>query len=129
MNQLSPEIPEAAEETAEAQTPETEKRSGLFAALFEKLDAIERKLVLGNAPATWSAKDIASWLGLSKYTVSQTVVVRPGFPEPIVPGGVQGGEKRWFADEVIEWFRVNRGALPKGRSSSGRPRGRPRSKK
>lgn len=107
---------------------ESDKQVGLLSAVLERLEAIERKLSSGKAPATWSASEIAAWLGLSKYTVSQTVVARPGFPEPIVPGGVQGGEKRWFADEVIEWFRKNRGALPKGRVSAGRPRGRPRKK-
>lgn len=123
-NHLVAETPEAQPASIEA-----EKTAGLLVAVFEKLEVIERKLSSANAPTTWSAQEIGAWLGLSKYTVSQSVVVRPGFPQPIVPGGVQGGEKRWFADEVIEWFRLNRGALPKGRSSTGRPRGRPRSRK
>lgn len=98
----------------------------ILSALYEKLDSIDRRLAGGQAPATWSIEDIGEWLALSKYTTHQRVVTRPGFPEPIVPAGVHGGQKRWFADEVIEWFRRNRGSLPKARSVSGRSRGRPR---
>lgn len=107
-----------------AQAPESDRQDNLLNAVYERLDSIDRRLAAGHAPSTWSVEDIATWLGLSKYTVDQRVVARPGFPEPIVPGGVRGGQKRWFADEVTEWFRTNRGTLPKARA--GRPRGRPR---
>lgn len=102
---------------------------GVVAALYERLESIDRRLAAGkmDAPTTWAVDDIGEWLGLSKFTTSQSVVTRPGFPEPIVPSG-GCGQKRWFADEVVEWFRVNRGKVPKGRAGSkqGRPRGRPR---
>lgn len=108
----------------DAPPPEGDRQASLLAAVHERLDSIDRRLAVGQAPATWSVEDIATWLALSKYTVDQRVVTRPNFPKPIVPGGVQGGQKRWFADEVIQWFRTNRGALPKARA--GRARGRPR---
>lgn len=103
---------------------------GALSIIHEKLESIERHLAAGSAPQTWSVEDIGTWLGLSKYTTNQRVVTRPGFPQPIVPAGVPGAQKRWFADEVIEWFRQNRGTLPKARATrpGGRPRGRPRSK-
>jgi hypothetical protein len=99
-------------------------QSNALSSIQEKLEAIERHLVCWQSPKTWSVEDIGEWLGLSKFTTSQRVVTRPGFPEPIIPAGVQGAQKRWFADEVIEWFRQNRGALPKARP--GKRRGRPR---
>jgi hypothetical protein len=97
----------------------------ILSVIREKLESIERRLATKSAPETWSVDDISLWLGLSKFTTNQRVVTRPGFPKPIVPVGTEGAQKRWFADEVIEWFRQNRGAMPKPRS--GRPRGRPRS--
>lgn len=102
----------------------------VLSTIREKLELIEKQLTSGMAPQTWSVEDIGEWLGLSKYTTSQRVVTRPGFPQPIVPAGIPGAQKRWFADEVIEWFRQNRGALPKACAArqGGRPRGRPRTK-
>lgn len=100
----------------------------VVAAVYERLASIERHLSVGQAPQTWSVEDIGAWLGLSKHTTGQRVVTRPGFPEPIVPAGVSGAQKRWFADEIIEWFRKNRGSLPKARAgrAGGSPRGRGR---
>lgn len=110
--------------SATTTTLPAESGAALLVALHEKIDSIDRHLTVearGHVPVTWSAEDIGSWLGLSKYTADQRVVTRDGFPKPIVPAGVQGGQKRWFADEVIEWFRQNRGALP---GSGGKRRGR-----
>lgn len=102
----------------------------MIAAVYERLTSIERHLCVGQAPQTWSVEDIGVWLGLSKHTTGQRVVTRPGFPDPIVPAGITGAQKRWFADEIIEWFRKNRGSLPKARAGRAggisRGRGRPR---
>lgn len=89
--------------------------------LLQRIEALVIKLEKGNAPAIWSAKDIAEWLDLSEYTIKQSVVVRPGFPVPILATGAKDGQKRWFADEVIDWVRRNRGILP-----TARPNGRRR---
>lgn len=111
-----------------SETTSAESDAGLLVELHEKLDSIDRRLAAAQEsqiPVTWSTEDIGDWLGLSKYTADQRVVTRDGFPKPIVPAGIQGGQKRWFADEVIDWFRQNRGALP---GSGGKPRGRRRQK-
>jgi hypothetical protein len=89
--------------------------------LLQRFEALVVKLEKGNAPTVWSADDIAEWLGLSAYTIKQAVVVRPGFPAVIQVTGAKEGQRRWFADEVIEWVRKNRGTLP-----ASRPNGRRR---
>jgi predicted DNA-binding transcriptional regulator AlpA len=89
--------------------------------LLQRVNELLVKLEKGNAPTIWSKDDIAEWLGMSDSTVRKVVVVRPGFPAPIMATGAKEGQKRWFADEVIEWVRKNRGTLPVGRRS-GRPR-------
>ena len=67
----------------------------------------------------WDAAAIGNWMGLSPDTVADAVVVREGFPAPVQPTDARHGKRLWFADEVIQWARANRGRLPKGR---GRPR-------
>ncbi|WP_374424587.1 hypothetical protein [Chromobacterium sp.] len=88
--------------------------------LEQRIDALVISLEKGNAPAIWSADDIAEWLDLSVFTIKQSVVARPGFPNAILATGAKSGQKRWFADEVIEWVRKNRGTLPAARPAGRR---------
>ncbi len=55
--------------------------------------------------ALWTATDVGKYLKVSTYTTQTKVVHKPGFPTPIVPAG---GEKRWFAGEVINWAKQQR---------------------
>ncbi|WP_197337912.1 hypothetical protein [Ralstonia solanacearum] len=63
----------------------------------------------------WDAAAIGDWMGLSAETITDAVVVREGFPKPVQPTAARQGKRLWFADEVIEWARANRGRLPIGR--------------
>ncbi|WP_282509650.1 hypothetical protein [Burkholderia cepacia] len=60
----------------------------------------------------WSTEQIAKWLGLSKATVELRVVSRKDFPAGIRPVESQQAQRRWFASDVLEWARCNRGTLP-----------------
>ncbi|WP_249173502.1 hypothetical protein [Burkholderia dolosa] len=60
----------------------------------------------------WSTEQIASWLGLSKSTVELRVVTRTDFPACIRPVESKQAQRRWFASDVLEWARRNRGTLP-----------------
>ncbi|MFM2465178.1 hypothetical protein P0D87_16160 [Paraburkholderia sp. RL17-368-BIF-A] len=63
----------------------------------------------------WSTEQIAQWLGLSKQTVELRVVTRPGFPAPLRPVDSKKAQRRWFASDVLEWARSNKGTLPASR--------------
>ena len=71
--------------------------------------------VANGVPALWTVDDIAQWLQLSVSSVKQSVVVRPGFPAPVMPTGVDGAAKRWLASEVTQWVMQHRAQLPRGR--------------
>ncbi|RQZ27335.1 DNA-binding protein [Burkholderia sp. Bp9017] len=60
----------------------------------------------------WSTEQIAQWLGLSKATVELRVVTRKDFPAGMRPVESQQAQRRWFASDVLEWARRNRGTLP-----------------
>lgn len=90
--------------------------------LFSKFDRLIAAMEIKSAPAIWGVEQIASWMGLSEVTVATKVIFRPDFPSPFTPAK-DGGHKRWFADDVIEWARLNRGLLPKSKPKKG---GRPR---
>lgn len=94
--------------------------------LAEKLaEALSRALKPSTVPIDvqlWDLEAVAAWMGLSIDTVGRNVITRAAFPTPIKPTNSPQAQKRWFAGEVIEWARRNRGSnLPKGR---GRPRSR-----
>ncbi len=89
--------------------------------LLHRLDAILVSLETKSAPTVWSLSYIAEWLDLSEQTIRKSIVCRPNFPIPIQTTGSREGCKRWFADEVVEWCRKNRGTVPQGRA--GRRRG------
>ncbi|VVE58782.1 hypothetical protein PHO31112_05379 [Pandoraea horticolens] len=108
--------PHAAQGRGERLDPTT-RDGGDVIALIERLDKLVGVMALKKAPELWTAKDIAAWMGLSESTVALKVVSRPGFPSPVVPTGSSEAKRRWFGDEVIEWARMNRGRLPKGRRS------------
>lgn len=90
--------------------------------LLKKLDKLVDTLThKSDQPILWSSEQAGEWFGLSEHTFRYKVSVRPGFPEPVSPAGTLECKKRWFADEVVEWARLNRGVLPAGRGT-GRPR-------
>jgi hypothetical protein len=59
---------------------------------------------VSKQPELWDIQDIATWMKKGYEHVRDRVVKIPGFPQP-----TEG--KRYFADEVVEWFRLNRGKL------------------
>jgi hypothetical protein len=60
----------------------------------------------------WSTEQIAAWLSLSKQTVELRVVTRKGFPAALRPVDSKQAQRRWFASDVLEWARKNKGVLP-----------------
>ncbi|MBB2930989.1 hypothetical protein [Paraburkholderia silvatlantica] len=64
----------------------------------------------------WSSEQIACWLGLSKKTVETRVITRPGFPAALRPVESMQAHRRWFAGDVLDWARKNKGTLPAPRS-------------
>lgn len=72
------------------------------------------------AETLWSSEQIAEWFGLSKVTVEARVVTRKGFPAAIRPVESKQAQRRWFASDVVEWARSNRGALPVGKPGARR---------
>jgi hypothetical protein len=90
-------------------------------ALVGAVDRLVRSMAVNKAPALWSTEDIANWMGLAERTVMARVVTRPGFPEAFAPTGPSDGlntQKRWFAEEVIEWARRHRASLRPKRGRS-----------
>lgn len=86
-----------------------------MAELMARLDKLVVALSVKSAPALWNAEQIGEWIGLSEYTVKQKVVCQEGFPAPVKATGLKDCSRRWFADEVIDWARKHRGALPAAR--------------
>ncbi|MDO3614859.1 hypothetical protein Q3O97_03240 [Ralstonia pseudosolanacearum] len=84
-----------------------------FARLVAELGRLLQAVPLPDQ--LWDAATIADWMGLSAETVAEAVVVRDGFPKPVQPTAARQGKRLWFADEVIQWARANRGRLPTGR--------------
>lgn len=101
------------------------EQSGAEMLASKLAEALARALQPSTMPIDvrlWDTEAVASWLGLSVDTVSRQVITRAGFPTPIKPTNSAQSQKRWFAGEVIDWARRNRGSnLPRGR---GRPRTR-----
>ncbi|MDR5777370.1 MULTISPECIES: hypothetical protein [unclassified Caballeronia] len=82
--------------------------------LIERLvAALENRRPLSET--LWSVDQIAQWLGLSKTTVEMRVVTRPGFPSSFRPVDSKQAQRRWFASDVLEWARSNKGVIPAGR--------------
>jgi len=92
-----------------------------MAALVERLDKLVIAMTVNGAPKLWDADQLGEWLGVTAKVAKYTVAARPGFPAPFVPTSAREGKRLWFADEVIEWARKNRGVIPIGRKG-GRPR-------
>lgn len=93
----------------------------LLAAIHQLTEATRRSASLqatSKAPELWSEDDIATWLEVSITSVKR-MAARPGFPEPFCPVSTDAS-KRYFADEVIEFVRLNKGNVPSKRT--GRPR-------
>lgn len=59
---------------------------------------------MSKAPTIWQIEDIATWIHKSYDHTRDRVVKMPGFPEQVPSGG-------WFADEVIEFYRLNKGKM------------------
>lgn len=84
-----------------------------LATLIGTLDRLARTMSVSKAPALWSLEDIASWMSMSESTVSRRVISHPSFPPAVAPGARLGSnaQKRWFADEVVEWARRHRSSV------------------
>jgi predicted DNA-binding transcriptional regulator AlpA len=63
----------------------------------------------------WSSEQIAQWLGLSKITVEMRVVTRGDFPAALRPVESKQAQRRWFASDVLDWARRNKGTIPASR--------------
>lgn len=63
----------------------------------------------------WSTEQISQWLGLSKHTVELRVVSRSDFPASLRPVESKQSQRRWFASDVLEWARRNKGTIPASR--------------
>jgi len=50
----------------------------------------------------WTTDDIATFLSLSKASISARIVCLPSFPEPI---HIPGSTRRWHQDDVQKWAR------------------------
>lgn len=101
--------------------PSAEDLHELIASLQQLARALSAQQ--NKAPVLWNAESIADWMGISPRSVAR-VTAQPDFPKPFVPAGVEGvgmnAQKRWFADEVIEWARRHRAGVTR----RGRPRRR-----
>jgi len=85
--------------------------------VMELVGRVERLVAALEKPkrldeTLWSTEQIAQWLGLSKQTVELRVVTRPGFPAALRPVDSKQAQRRWFAGDVLEWARSNKGILP-----------------
>ncbi|AXE91678.1 hypothetical protein CUJ90_04275 [Paraburkholderia terricola] len=82
----------------------------LLPALTRLVAALEKPRKLEET--LWSTEQIGEWLGLSKQTVELRVVTRQGFPAALRPVDSKQAQRRWFASDVLEWARMNKGVLP-----------------
>ena len=67
------------------------------------------KQIVGDDPM-WSVADIANFMGMSKKSVADRIVVKPDFPVSIrIPYG-KGSRtgKRWYPHEVQKWISRHR---------------------
>ncbi len=82
--------------------------------ILERLDMIIQAQSLPLNDTLWSVEDIARWSQLSASTVSQHVITRDDFPaHAFLTGRKVGANRRYFAAEVIDYVRRNRGKLPR----------------
>ncbi len=58
-----------------------------------------------SAPKLWSTQEIADFCTVSVETVDKTIVYQRGFPRPIRVTGKERGDRRWFSDAVIAFYR------------------------
>ena len=58
-----------------------------------------------SEPKLWSVADIAAWLQMDVSHVAQRIVWQQGFPKGFRPSGKERGEMRWFAEDVIGFYR------------------------
>lgn len=49
----------------------------------------------------WDANDIADYVRLSKRSVQNHYLTKPGFPKPVI---LPTGGRRWVAGEVKAWI-------------------------
>lgn len=75
------------------------------------MEASASAMKVSKAPDLWTTEDIATWLKLTNGEVRDRIVKMPTFPAPFSPTQSKQGHKVWFAADVIEWARINRGKL------------------
>lgn len=88
-----------------------------ISALVQRLDSLIGTLARKDHPELWTEEDIAGFYKMSVRTIKRTVAL-PGFPKPVGATDSDCGERRWFADEVIEYARDHRSGLSRARRQS-----------
>jgi len=66
----------------------------------------------------WDRRTIAEYLHVAQPTLEKSILPRPDFPVPFQPVQAIQGKKLWFAKDIIQWVKSNKGRLPKGRQPS-----------
>lgn len=79
--------------------------------IAKAMEASASAIKVSKAPELWTTEDIANWLKLKNAEVRDRIVKMPTFPRPFCPTQSKQGHKVWFADDVIEWARINTGKL------------------
>ncbi len=84
---------------------------------IDLLEQIAAQLkIAGGDNRLWSLDDIAAYIGLSKSSVQNRIICKPGFPKPIKLN--EERSRRWLPKEVKEWVLSHQGQ----RKKPGRPR-------
>lgn len=74
--------------------------------ITELVRELRAALVVPPERRLWDMAAIADYSGFSASTVQQKIVCLPDFPDAI--RAVEGGQPRWPAAEVMEWFESRR---------------------
>jgi predicted DNA-binding transcriptional regulator AlpA len=77
---------------------ETDEESELARAVRDLIARMDRRSLDNDL---WDADDISIFVRLSKKTVQNHYLEKPGFPKPIV---LPTGGRRWVAAEVKTWI-------------------------
>lgn len=69
---------------------------------------VQTLLELVDGSPFWSLERIAQNFEVHPNT-ARRIVAQPGFPASMSLTGADTGSRRWLREEVVEWFRLNRG--------------------
>lgn len=68
---------------------------------------VQAALAVPQTRRLWGMEEIAAYSGYAVSTVQQTIVCRVDFPDAIRLR--DGGEPRWVASKVMDWFEGHEG--------------------